>query len=110
MRPDLIGCGLGQTFLRAGLDFALQQFAPRCFALCVATFDRRAIRVYSRAGFAPCQLFTQTTNGGQYKLIEMIRRADLHAPTVGGVGDLSAIGIQRYALKPTPSQEKPALR
>jgi [ribosomal protein S18]-alanine N-acetyltransferase len=57
MRPDLTGRGLGEEFLRAGLRFARETYAPPAFRLTVATFNRRAIRVYERAGFENVETF-----------------------------------------------------
>jgi RimJ/RimL family protein N-acetyltransferase len=57
MRPDLTGRGLGEEFLRAGLRFARETYAPPAFRLTVATFNRRAIHVYERAGFEMVETF-----------------------------------------------------
>jgi RimJ/RimL family protein N-acetyltransferase len=57
MRPDLTGRGLGEEFLRAGLRFARATYSPPAFRLTVATFNRRAIRVYERAGFEMVETF-----------------------------------------------------
>jgi RimJ/RimL family protein N-acetyltransferase len=51
LRPDLTGCGLGLSFVLAGLDIALATFHPSQFRMSVDTFNRRAIAVYERAGF-----------------------------------------------------------
>jgi ribosomal-protein-alanine N-acetyltransferase len=51
LRPDLTGRGLGADFVRAGLDFAREQYAPKRFVLDVAAFNDRARIVYERAGF-----------------------------------------------------------
>ena len=76
LRPDLTGKGLGLDFVRAGLAFAGELFAPARFRLAVATFNRRAIRVYERAGFRPVRTFANPTNGGVYEFLEMARPAD----------------------------------
>lgn len=51
LRPDLTGQGLGQAFVRAGVDFARALFGRKRIVLDVAGFNERAIRAYERAGF-----------------------------------------------------------
>ncbi|HEV8190680.1 MAG TPA: GNAT family protein [Ktedonobacterales bacterium] len=72
MRPDLTGRGLGLDFVRAGMDFARQRFAPHTFTLDVATFNRRAIAVYTRAGFAPVSTFKRRTRQGTVEFLQMM--------------------------------------
>lgn len=73
LRPDRTGRGLGAAFLAAGLDFARRELAPARFRLTVATFNRRAIRVYERAGFAPERTFRRS--GGDEEFVRMSRPA-----------------------------------
>jgi [ribosomal protein S18]-alanine N-acetyltransferase len=61
MRPDLTGMGLGEAFVHAGLRFAREVYSPPAFRLTVATFNRRAIRVYERAGFETIETFGAAT-------------------------------------------------
>jgi [ribosomal protein S18]-alanine N-acetyltransferase len=75
LRPDLTGRGFGLAYLQAGLAFAEQRFTPRQFRLSVATFNKRAIRVYEQAGFSPLRTFDHATNGGIYQFLEMTRHA-----------------------------------
>ena len=75
LRPDLTGCGLGLPFLLAGLDFARARYAPARFRLMVATFNRRAIRVYEQAGFCQGETFAHWTNGGEHAFLWMERPA-----------------------------------
>ena len=63
MRPDLTGQGLGLDFVRAGLRFARDTYVPPAFRLTVATFNRRAIKVYERAGFEPVRAFGDRGTG-----------------------------------------------
>lgn len=51
LRPDLTGQGLGESFLRAQLEYALQQWHPATFRLFVTAWNERAIRLYERLGF-----------------------------------------------------------
>jgi [ribosomal protein S18]-alanine N-acetyltransferase len=101
LRPDLTGKGIGVAFLDAGLAFARDHFATPTkyniaskymqdaglafardhfatarFCLNVAAFNRRAIRVYERAGFVPLHTFLHQTNGGEYEFLHMVRPID----------------------------------
>ncbi len=74
LRPDLTGKGrgVGLEFVEAGLEFAKSKYAVSAFRLSVATFNRRAIRVYEQTGFRPLRVFMHETNGGKYEFLEMI--------------------------------------
>lgn len=71
MRPDLTGSGYGLDFLKAGLEFAQLKYAPTKITLSVATFNKRAIRVYDKAGFQPIDTFMQNTNGSYFEFLKM---------------------------------------
>jgi [ribosomal protein S18]-alanine N-acetyltransferase len=75
MRPDLTGQGFGEEFVHAGLQFAKATYDPRAFRLTVATFNRRAIRVYERAGFEPVETFGDTKRDGEREWLLMRRDA-----------------------------------
>jgi len=75
LRPDLVGRGLGLSFVEEGLAFARERFAPARFRLSVAAFNERAIKVYERAGFVVTRTFMHETNGGLFPFVEMERPA-----------------------------------
>ena len=75
LRPDLTGQGLGGAYLAAGLAYARSRFDPERFTLSVATFNRRAITVYERAGFSAVRVYMHSTNGGEWEFVEMERPA-----------------------------------
>ena len=75
LRPDLTGRGLGPAFVEEGLAYARARFDPARFRLSVAEFNRRAIKVYERAGFARTRSFVEETNGGVFQFVEMERPA-----------------------------------
>ena len=74
MRPDLTAKGMGAAFVTAVLEFGQRTFAPSTFRLTVATFNRRAIRVYEKAGFQPGHVFVASTGDGQREFVQMTRR------------------------------------
>ena len=74
LRPDHTGRGLGRAFVEAGLEYGRTHYAPEEFSLAVATFNRRAITVYERAGFTPVRTYMHHTNGGDWEFVEMLRR------------------------------------
>jgi len=75
LRPALAGRGRGLDFMNAGLAFARETFHPASFRLSVATFNRRAIAVYERAGFRPAGAFTHTSGRSVYEFMTMTRPA-----------------------------------
>ena len=75
MRPDLTGRGLGEEFLRSGLRFAREASSPPAFRLTVATFNRRAIRVYERVGFETVETFGANMRGAETEWLLMRRAA-----------------------------------
>ncbi len=72
LRPDMTGAGLGVLFVRTGLEYARVKFSPKELRLSVATFNKRAIRVYEKCGFKVSRTFMNSTNGGVYEFVEMI--------------------------------------
>jgi [ribosomal protein S18]-alanine N-acetyltransferase len=75
LRPDLTGRGLGAGFLDAVLAEARSRHAPDRLTLSVAAFNRRAIVVYERAGFAEVARRRHATNGGLHEFVMMARPA-----------------------------------
>jgi len=73
LRPDLTGRGLGARFLEAVLAEARSRHAPDRLTLSVAAFNRRAITVYERAGFAEVARRQHATNGGVHEFVMMAR-------------------------------------
>ena len=50
-RPDLVGTGFGEMFVRAAVDFGTMFFRPGVLRASVGAFNERAIRVCEKAGF-----------------------------------------------------------
>jgi RimJ/RimL family protein N-acetyltransferase len=75
LRPSFTGRGLGLEFVEAGLDFARSAFAPSSFRLFVLTWNKRAIRVYERAGFRWIGTYLQSGVHGTSEFAEMYREA-----------------------------------
>jgi [ribosomal protein S18]-alanine N-acetyltransferase len=71
IRPDLTGKGMGQSFVQAGMAFAREQFAPTAFRLYVLSFNKRATRVYERAGFHIVETITVHNIHGTMDFVEM---------------------------------------
>ncbi|WP_131766903.1 GNAT family N-acetyltransferase [Candidatus Protofrankia californiensis] len=75
LRPDLTGRGLGEQFVRAGLEFGRARHAPRQVVLDVAAFNERAIRVYQRVGFTETGRRVETFDRwGAVEFVEMEER------------------------------------
>jgi [ribosomal protein S18]-alanine N-acetyltransferase len=68
IRPDLTGQGLGGRFAQAVLDFARYTFHPPAFRVTIAGFNRRAQRVWQKAGFRPVETFEALHNGRSFTI------------------------------------------
>lgn len=51
LAPGFCGRGLGESFVRLGMEFGRETFSAERLRLSVAAFNRRAIKVYERCGF-----------------------------------------------------------
>ena len=73
LRPDLTGQGRGRAFLDEVLQFVRENYTFEKIRLDVASFNKRAIKVYERAGFVKTGTSQVHTNGGLYDftLMEM---------------------------------------
>ncbi|MFJ8355351.1 GNAT family N-acetyltransferase [Bacillus paramycoides] len=71
MKPELTGKGMGKTFFQVGIDFATKEFNSKMFRLSVATFNKRAIRLYKTIGFQPGPIFL--SRGREFMLMEYER-------------------------------------
>lgn len=76
LRPDLTGHGLGESFLRAQLEYASDHWQPAKFRLLVAAWNERAIRLYGRLGFREVGRETRRFElVGEHEFIQMERAA-----------------------------------
>ena len=71
MKPNITGNGFGLQFVNAGLAFSKEKYGCKYITLSVATFNKRAIKVYKRAGFEAVGTFIQKTNGSYFEFLKM---------------------------------------
>lgn len=57
VRSDLTGRGLGIQYVNAVIDFAIRTYSPERLRVTIADFNRRAQRVWEKAGFQVVQKF-----------------------------------------------------
>ena len=69
IRPDLTGQGQGSLFVEAVLEYARQTFAPTTFRVTIAAFNKRALRVWEKAGFQRVGSFPSSYDGQLFILL-----------------------------------------
>ena len=69
MRPDLTGQGRGLVVVDAVLDFARRTFTATAFRATVAEFNKRALRVWEKAGFRRVQTFQRERDGRTFVVL-----------------------------------------
>ena len=75
MRPDLTGQGRGFAFFGAVLAFGRERLGSQSFRLSVVAFNRRAIRVYERAGFRDAGRFRRGGSPDGLEFVLMVETA-----------------------------------
>lgn len=73
LRPDLTGMGAGFEFVLKAIEFGINKYKPKVLRLTVAGFNRRAIRVYKRAGFLIEASFINKRNEEEREFIIMLK-------------------------------------
>lgn len=71
MKPQCTGKGNGVTFVNNILKFVSSKYSYDTIILDVASFNKRAIKVYERAGFTKTKEIMVNTNGGNYEFTVM---------------------------------------
>jgi RimJ/RimL family protein N-acetyltransferase len=69
LRPDLTGRGLGGSVLRAAMHFARRHFQVDRFRVTVASFNDRAIRVCTNAGFDRSSEFERPSDHRRFTIL-----------------------------------------
>ena len=63
IHPDLTGCGRGIHYVERVLEFAKQKFVPPKFRVTIAAFNKRAQKVWRKAGFHVVERFQHAKSG-----------------------------------------------
>lgn len=73
LKPELAGIGLGHEFVISGMNFAVEKtnYRNNYVMLAVATFNKRAIRLYENIGFQVIEEYMQKTNGGEFEFVKL---------------------------------------
>lgn len=66
LRPDLCGRGLGLSFIQAGMDYGRQFLHAEELRLTVASFNKRAIALYKKAGFSEVSKVTHRITNKEF--------------------------------------------
>ena len=72
INPDFCDQGLGEAFLKVGLSFARNELYAKKIRLTVATFNKRAIKVYQRVGFRKVSSFKRVSHASMIEFDVMI--------------------------------------
>ena len=75
MKPSMTGKGQGLEFLNVCIEYLIHKHSNiKEITLAVASFNKRAIKVYEKLEFKEVESFKQNTNGGIYDFIKMRRK------------------------------------
>lgn len=63
MKPELTGIGLGAGYAEAVIRFGRSRYGPTHIRVTVASFNKRALRMWDKLDFFKVEIFTSTHNG-----------------------------------------------
>lgn len=71
IKPDRTGKGSGNAFAQAVLEFAQSHLspAPTTFRVTIAMFNKRALRVWEKLGFAPVSSFNHAASHVKFMIL-----------------------------------------
>jgi GNAT superfamily N-acetyltransferase len=69
VRPDLTGQGQGGLYVQAVLEYARCAYSPPAFRVTIAEFNKRALRVWAKAGFQRVQRFGRKQDGWPFLVL-----------------------------------------
>jgi len=72
VRPDLTGQGRGYLYVSSVIEFAHRQYEPSALRATVVGFNKRAQRVWQKAGFEQVESFDRFLDGRTF--VVMMRR------------------------------------
>ncbi len=70
LKPELTGQGKGKNFIMAILNFCHERFSFQSFRLTVASFNKRAIKVYKRLGFKSVGSFKRNSDSVEFIIMK----------------------------------------
>jgi [ribosomal protein S18]-alanine N-acetyltransferase len=78
LRPDLIDQGRGAGFVTACVEYAVKrsQYRGKYVRLGVATFNKRAIKAYEKAGFQTFERVIGTISGKTFECVHMRKKLE----------------------------------
>ncbi|WP_061994354.1 GNAT family N-acetyltransferase [Clostridium sp. ATCC 25772] len=73
LKPNLTGKGIGESYIRAGIEYGKNKFKynKNIIKLAVASFNKRAIKVYERLGFKETGRYIENISDKKYEFIIM---------------------------------------
>ena len=77
LHPMHTGKGKGLRFVQAGLDYAYKTYGRKNVRLSVASFNKRAKKVYERAGFSYERSFNKANANGSTTFEIMVKRYEI---------------------------------
>ena len=83
LRPDLTGRGLGENWLRRGIEFGSERFNTRQFCVSVAHFNERAVKVCKRVGFTESQKFLRLQDDEPFVMLSLEVDDMIGGPAMG---------------------------